>query len=98
MNATTRDTFRAIRRTYRIVKRLPASTGTVEDGQTVIQARNAAFAALRNATGHWDNCEPINRRSLWEMGGIALHKGGKGGSVWRPYVSPTARQFFRRTR
>lgn len=91
---STRLTYLALRRSYRVACRLPASRGSVEDGQVCVRARVSACAALRTFTNQWDTLE-TTRRNLWAEGHRVYHR-PTGISVWRAYVSPAAQRFFRR--
>lgn len=88
-----RALYLTLRRTYRIACRLPSSRGSVDDGQRCVNARVSACAALRVFTNRWDTMEPT-RRNLWAEGHAVYHR-PTGTYVWRAYVSPAAKRFFR---
>lgn len=95
MQATTREVFQSLRRTYRVTKKLSAAAGTVQDGQQVVCAKLAAVSALRKFTGQWDTFDVEYPRYLWSTGSKVWTTNGR--ALWRGHVTNTAVAFFRRS-
>lgn len=95
MQATTREIFQSLRRTYRATKKLSATAGTVQDGQQVVSAKIAAVSALRKFTGQWDTFDMGHPRHVWSTGDTIWTPNGC--ALWRGHVTNTAVAFFRRT-
>lgn len=85
-----KDTFRCIRRDYRIARKL---NPLLDD--LAIVARVAATNTMRTFTGKWDTCEPISR--LWEMSLPRVRPSGRNDAwIYRLQVNLACTQFLKR--
>jgi hypothetical protein len=84
---TKKDQFRAIRRAYRLARKVSPLAH-----ENAVALYMSTVSALRTFTGKWDCCEPIN----WAM---TFEQSKKRGNHWiRPiHVSLACTRFLKRT-